>query len=215
MHEIFPARLQALAGALLPLQRRVHEGLTQGGRPAVPARSGTEQVSHALDLLQTRLEALEGVINRDFPALMASDDDQGTLLAYKIAGKLESILDELLTEHHRHDAGHDYPALRLAAIHRHALEEVAAWLDEMLEVIDDPIPALRRRGLPTTGKVDLELTLRLTPAPELAELERYVRAQGLERRSASAPSNGLGFWGWAAVIGLGLWLSGGGCDEGE
>ena len=94
-------------------------------------------------------------------------------------------------------------------------------MDELIEVIDDPLAAVRRRGTPTSGHVELPITLTLTAAPQLAELYDWLELDLLEpgdygSRSAPAEKQGLGFLGTAAAValgfGIGSWLFGG---EGE
>gem|GEM_PF-3766739 len=64
--------------------------------------------------------------------------------------------------------------LRQAA--EHNLSQVDAWLAELRAVLADPKTALRERGLPTSGEVELDLTLRLEPSPALERLREMVRA---------------------------------------
>ncbi len=210
----FPECVKALGHALAPLSQRIHAVLAESQRRSVLDQPSVERVGHALDKLQAQLEALEAIINHDLAALVECTVDKGGLDAYRIAGKLESTLGTILVAYRRYDGSDEYPYLLLAAIHRHTLTEIVDWIDELIEAIDNPIHALQRRHLPTMGRVELDLTLRLTPAPELAELEQYYRAWSVDQRH-SGTERGLGFWGWAAVIGLGLWLGSGGCDEGE
>jgi hypothetical protein len=56
----------------------------------------------------------------------------------------------------------------LAGAYRHPLNEVRDWLVELMAAIDDPFTALQRRGLPTTGQIEIPITLKLTQAPQLA-----------------------------------------------
>ncbi|MFZ5467267.1 MAG: hypothetical protein ACOZAI_08415 [Pseudomonadota bacterium] len=214
-HSPFPECVKALGHALAPLSQRIHAVLTESQQRSVLDQSSIERVGNALDKLQEQIEALETIINHDFTALVECTVDEGVLNAHRIAGKLESTLGTMLVAYRRYDGSDEYPYLLLAAIHRHTLTEIVDWIDEVIEVIDNPIHALQRRHLPTMGRVELDLALRLTPAPELMELEQYYRARGIDQRHSATQRRGLGFWGWAAVIGLGLWLGSGGCDEGE
>ena len=106
----------------------------------------------------------------------------------------------------------------LAGVYRHLLTEIRNWMEELVEVIGDPLAAVKRRGLPTSGYVELPINLTLTEAPQLAELHDWLvpglRGAGNDRLPpARARKSGLGFCGTvaAAVLGfaIGDWLFGG------
>lgn len=213
-HSTLPASVKALGHALAPLSQRIHAVLTEVRQELVLGKSSIESVEHALEKLQEWLAALDTIINHDIAALVEGSDTEGVFNAYRIAGKLESNLEAMLAAYRRYEGSDEYPYRLLAAIHRHTLTEIVDWIDEVIEVIDYPSYALQRRRLPTRGQVELELALRLTPAPELAALEQYYRTMDIDRRHSATQRRGPGLWGWAAAIGLGLWLGSGGCDEG-
>lgn len=64
--------------------------------------------------------------------------------------------------------------LRQAA--EHTLDQVEVWLAELVGVLVDPTAALRQRGMPTSGDVELDLVLSLKPSPALERLREMVRA---------------------------------------
>ena len=88
----------------------------------------------------------------------------------------------------------------LAGVYRHTLVEIRDWLEDLVETLADPIAVVRRRGLPTTGYVELPLTLTLTAAPELASLSHWV---GSNAGGAARRQSGLGFWGTVGALILG------------
>lgn len=91
--------------------------------------------------------------------------------------------------------------------YRHSLIEIRDWLHELVETLADPMATVHRRGLPTSGYVELPLTLELTAAPELAGLSRWAERQsGYSGFSSSTSLNrksGLGFWGTVGAVVLG------------
>lgn len=162
--------------------------------------------SHHLDALQGAMQRMEGRIDGLMTNVISnqSADDADV---YRAVGRLESTIDDML-EHYRiiralGVAGTDADARDLLAdVYRHTLVEIRDWMEELVEVIADPMAAVVKRGLPTSGHVELPLSLTLTAAPALDLLSRWV-----ERRSASlaqsATSSGLGFWGTVGAIALG------------
>ena len=84
------------------------------------------------------------------------------------------------------------------------MTEIQDWLDELVETIDRPLAAVKRRGLPTSGHVTLRLTLTLTEAPELAGLRRWTESYRLPAAGnashAPAARSGLGFWGTVGAV---------------
>jgi hypothetical protein len=98
----------------------------------------------------------------------------------------------------------------LAGALLHTLREVRAWLADLVELLLDIDSAIRKRGLPTSGHVEITLALILTAAPQLAELTRLVESlyTAYEPGTALQPNrrNGLGFWGavGAVVLGVGI-----------
>ena len=163
--------------------------------------------------------------------LAAKVDSLGELLSregpitgiHRAAGGLEVYLDTLLTRYSevrrwRAGASDQHARRLLAGAYRHLLTEIRDWMDELIETIDDPLAAVRRRGLPTSGSVEIPLTLTLTEAPQLAELHDWLESEllgagGYGPQPAPAEKPGLGFLGTVAAValgfGIGEWLFGG------
>ena len=88
----------------------------------------------------------------------------------------------------------------LAEVHRDILTQIRDWIEEIVETVDDPLAALKRRGLPTKGEVKLTIALTLHPPPELEQLMRWAE------KNATPQGGGIGFWGIVAgtVLGFGI-----------
>lgn len=94
----------------------------------------------------------------------------------------------------------------LAGMHRHLFDQIRGMPREMAEALREPVAALERRGLPTTGKVTLRFEFDLTAPPQLAALEAWVKRQK-RREEASG-----GAWGCLGAVLLAVflvWLLGG------
>ena len=151
---------------------------------------GVHRLSTGIDTLMTEVIAFEA----------ASD-----VLVYRAVGRFDACLDDLvggLESVQTIDAtGTDQRALNfLAGAYRHLLKEVRDWLAELMDAITDPLAALKRRGLPTTGSIELPITLKLTPVPQLEGLLRWGQMHGAHLPAAERER--LGFWRATGQIAL-------------
>ncbi len=164
-----------------------------------------------LDELVDTASGLATKVNTLGDVLSTADTDAEI---HRVVGGLEVYLDDLLVQHSEvlrwRAVGSDARALDLlTGVYRHLLTETRDWLDELVETISDPVAAIKRQGLPSSGTVNLQLTLTLTEAPQLAALYRWV-----ERNHQPAGKSNRGFLGTvgAVVVGIavGDWLFGDG-----
>ena len=219
-----PPGVAALGYALRPLRLKLQAQMDE------PVRRDLRGVDLAGEI-EDHLDELEDTVS----GLVAKVNALGELLArerpvagvHRGVGGLEVYVDTLLerySEVRRWRPGASGTAAQdsLAEVYRHLLTEVRDWMDELIEVIDDPLAAVRRRGTPTSGHVELPITLTLTAAPQLASLYDWLELDLLEPgghdpQSAPAEKQGLGFLGTVAAValgfGIGSWLFGG--EEGE
>lgn len=222
MHDepLLPRRLTLLGEAMRPVWLKVNAQLDMpiGHSLAVPDMA--DVASHHLAKIGRAIQGLSDRVNglmRD----VVSNEEASDAEVYRAVGRFEAFLDDLL-------AGHD--AVRalatdgteteirdlLAGTYRHALVEVRDWLRDLVDALADPIAALKKQGLPTSGEVELPLALKLTAAPELAGLSRWATQRQLSRPATDyqpPPASGLGFWGTLGTIvlawGIGEALFGG------
>ena len=230
---LLPHRVTLLGEAMRPLGRKI---LGQLDMPVAPAAS----VSDINGIVSNHLEALQRIVHR-LPAQLAGlmtdvvdNEGAGDAEVYRAASRLEASVDDLLDGYRGvralHVFGTDAVARDLlAGVYRHTLKEVGNWIEELVETLADPLAALRKRGLATSGEVELPVTLTLTAAPQLAELSRCLQRQRatpafpqLKRPAIAEPpqETGPGFWGTVGTLillmGVGNALFGKGdcgCDE--
>ena len=210
----------ALGEALRPMLLELQTQLDAPVRGDLRVSDVAGEVADHLDEIEDTLSGLAAKVNALGELLSLEAPVAGI---HRAAGGLEVHLDTLLarySEVRRWRPGvSDLPARDfLAGVYRHLLTEIRNWMEELVEVIGDPLAAVKRRGLPTSGYVELPINLTLTEAPQLAELHDWLvpglRGAGDDRLPpARARKPGLGFCGTvaAAVLGfaIGDWLFGG------
>jgi hypothetical protein len=90
--------------------------------------------------------------------------------------------------------------LRKAA--ENTLGQIEVWLAELSGVLADPSAALRQRGLPTSGDVELDLVLSLKPSPALEQLREMARTM-TDATPDKKPEPG---WSFLKMLMVGLLL---------
>ena len=174
--------LRALCEAAGRLLTRFPEGpereQTSGGSVAAPA-----------DLLEATGDHAERYVD-----LLRQIEDEITRLDYLVGGEAAAAeifssvgRIELILKHTRRNldevlAWRDDPKVKLggellAGMHRHLFDQIRGMTREMAEDLREPVAALERRGLPTTGKVTLHCEFEFTDPPQLAALEAWAERQ--------------------------------------
>lgn len=205
---ILPSSLVALGEALRPVALKLR---TDMAREPLRTDREDDMLEFAwghLGMIREDIQRIESEIN-DGLAVVDSPAD-----AHRAVGRLEVRLERLLSRYH--DVKSVSPSLDDAEgwslvrdVYRRLLIEIRRWIDELVEVLDDPIAALKARGLPTEGRVEIPLTLTMTASPELERLIRWAedRASDKEEEHQASRST-FGFWALLlAVFGLG-WMFG-------
>ena len=206
-----PPRVIALGEALHPISLKLHTQMDVPTRRTLAVYDMVGSISDHLDELGSTVGGLETKVNA-LGRLVSGEGPDADI--HRAAGGLEVYIDNLLascSEVRRWRLGaSDVPARDLlAGVYLHVLTEIRDWIDDLLEVIADPVAALERRGLPTSGQVELRLDLVITEASQLAELRRWAERNGIvDHGPPSAPAGqpGLGFCGTvvAAVLGFAI-----------
>lgn len=206
-----PPRMIALGEALRPISSKLHRQMDTPARRTLAVYDVVGSISEHLDELGSNLGGLEAKVNV-LGGLIPGEGPDADI--HRAVGGLEVYIDNLLascSEVRQWRLGAaDAPARDLlAGVYLHVLTEIRDWLDELLEVVADPVAALERRGLPTSGQVELRLDLVITDAPQLAELHRWAERNGALGHgppSVRAGKSELGFCGTvvAAVLGFAI-----------
>lgn len=157
-----------------------------------------------------RLSALVGSVNAQFAQLsneVLANENAHDADIYRIAGRFDAYLGSFLdgrSDIRRAWVPDEFVFARdlLAGAYRHYLNELHEWLLRFIALLEDPLAAARRQGLPEDGPINLEMTLTFTSAPELAQLSAWAERQRKKNDNSS-------FWTLIGGIALGaLFLDG-------
>ena len=200
-----PPRLVCLGEAMAPVLGKLDAALSEQSLPTVRIGSIVDVIRGGLDALGRSMPRLSDQVN-GLMTDVAANENVSDRDVYRAVGRFEGVLDEIISDYQkvsRQSAyGSDEEACELlAGTYRHSLQEIQEWLRDLVETLKDPLAALQRKGLPTTGYVEIPLTLTLTSAPELAGLQRWGEDHSVY--TPPAKSQGLGFWGTVGAIAIG------------
>lgn len=225
-----PRHLTVLGEAMRPVWQTLTVELDAPVRLTAPVVDMFASVQHHLSLLTSTLGRLSEQTD-DLMREVLAKQDASDLVVYRAVGRFEAPLLDILAGYHgvcalaARGTARDARDL-LAGVYRHSLIEIRDWLGELVQTLEDPLAALKRRGLPTSGPVTLRLLLTLTAAPGLESLSRWAERHspawpcsprkletGLESHSPYPPLNrpssprkpetGLGFWCTLGALALG------------
>lgn len=216
---MLPPRMTLLGEAMRPVWEKVREEIDLCVPQTEVVVGMGEVVLHHFQSLQDSIPRLADRINRLMDDVV-TNEAAGDAEVYRAVGRFEAFLDDLLADYRSVralDAYDDDVEARdlLAGVYRHTLVEIRDWLADLVETLADPMAAVIKRGLPTTGHVKLQLNLTLTAAPQLGQLSRWA-----ERHASALPKAGncsgapparkpvLGLWGWVGAALLGWWIGG-------
>lgn len=216
---LLPPRMTLLGEAMRPIWEKVKTEIDlRVPKTEAVVGMGDVVLQHSQSL-QDSFPRLADRINRLMDDVV-TNETAGDAEVYRAVGRFEAFLDDLLADYRSVRALNAYDddveaRDLLAGVYRHALVEIRDWLAELVETLADPMAAVIKRGLPTTGHVELPLTLTLTAAPELGRLSRWAErhASALPRvgnysNVPPARKSGLGVWGWVGAALLGWWIGG-------
>lgn len=212
MSVTLPPQLQLFLELIRPLRDSFHVRYTHKSTlPDEATADFSSYIAHLSDTLSKLLDALDKQVNRKLNAVVMSDHATWNEIQLEI-NKLDRMLGELLSEYlyaSRQIVSPDCTEGQrlLLSIMRHILTQIKNWLDDIVETLEDPVAACQKRGLPTSGKVEITLTVDITPPKLLAELKSWtdnyvVRKRREIRATQRAASQGGGFW----EVLLGLWI---------
>ena len=176
---VLPCRMMMLGEALVPLEQNLRSSLDASVATTAPVGSMIEIAKAHFDQLQSVVHRLSDRVNGLMSDVISKGDASDSDVC-RAVGRFESVLDELQSGYldvlRLAAKGDDIEARDLlAGVYRHALKEIHAWITDVISVMSDPAAALRARGLPTSGNIELPLTLTMTSAPQLQGLNNWIQ----------------------------------------
>ena len=224
---ILPRPLVVLGDALRPVSDNIACRLEDEPASIQPCLDIAGFASRHLGMIEDRVARLVEAINDDLDAVTGPDtaDSAAWRATSRVEVDIEGLsdcYDDVRRVTPEHDAVHTHSLL--CGIYRDLLEQVQAWLNDVLQSVDDPVGALQKRGLPTEGHVEVTIALTLEPPPQVDDLARWAQQQTTGRGSSNRPYNdglerqvtdrGRGNWLTWVLIAFGVgWLVGDDGDE--
>ena len=180
----YPSHIVLLGEALRPLCEKLK---TEMDIPAdVPI--SVSELDELISLISEHLKVIQDIYLRlenkasELMNEVVSDASINKPDLYRAVGRFEGVIHDLLIDYSqacllpaygKDTKGRDL----LIAGYRHILSDIKDWLEDIVESIADPMTALEKRGLPTSGEVTLNFVLKLTCPPQVKELVQWVRRQ--------------------------------------
>ena len=200
-----PSPFIALGEAVRPVSGMVARRMADAPRQADSCADVAGFVSRDMQALRHDLEKLSDEINGGLGRALAygASDSRIQRAASRVEARIERMLDNFDDVRRLRLGTPHAEGLRLLdLVYRDVLREVQAWLHSILGVLDDPLAAVRQRGLPTTGKVHLDIWMNIDYPRYTQSLVRWLDRQ--------RPNGGRdGDWLPMAAMAFGLgWLIG-------
>ena len=199
-----------LGEAFLPLAENTRHRMRRPQPQTVEVPDISDFISRHIRALRYAADGLcDGI---DHAVEGPSDAD-----VHRAVGRMEVHLEGLLAGYDEiRGANPDGADLRgwslLRDLYRDVLLQVQNWLDDVVDIANDPVSGLERRGLSTQDNVTITLDLDAS-RPKSKELIRWMedRADELEDRAdeleaAERSKSRSILWPLVAAFGLGWWL---------
>lgn len=201
--DILIPHFSLLGEALQPVLHRVEAELSKPAHPT--GESFIAVAEHALGYLSDAVEQLSAETKHVLYSAVAPDAPEAQV--HRAVGRYEMVLDGLLARYAElrqarprsaHRRGHEL----LVTVFRHTLTQIQDWLRDVVDTATDPIQVLKRKGLPTSGNVSLELVIHFTTPKELEMFTDWMAEQ------EEAEDRKSGFWNGVAAVLFGIFLGG-------
>ena len=152
-----PSRLVCLGEAMAPLLGKLDAALSEQSHPTVPVGSIVDVIKEGLAALGGSIPRLSVQVN-GLMTDVAANESASDRDVYRAVGRFEGVLDEIISDYrrvclHAADGSDEEPCELLAGTYRHSMREIQDWLQDLVETLADPITALHRKGLATTGSI--------------------------------------------------------------
>ena len=197
-----PARLTRMGHIMHPVLRRLEDALSELPCPTEPVLIMLDTIRNTLNGLGDAISRLTDATNALMSDVVANEQAEDPDI-YRAVWRFDQALQEIVRSFRKINrlsaVGSDSVARDLlAGACRHWLLEIREWLQDLVDTLSDPLAALHRKNLPTTGPVVIPLDLKLTSPPELGALQRWGES------AAPSPGRGRGILNTVGDISLGF-----------
>ena len=197
-----------LGEALRPLPAQIDAALCTPTPPKEPETSFVTAAQVGLARLDEGVERMASEVNALGHIVTAADAPAADV--HRAAGRVEAVLEDQLRLHAalyhlRREPAYAHGQELLLATYRNTLIQIRDWLQEIVDTLADPMAALEKRGLPTSGNVELQLSLELTAPKELGEFREWVAREADEEDERSSRAAA---WGSLLTLAAGVLLGG-------
>lgn len=216
---IAPRSIRVLADALRPTVNKIEERMNWASTRRKWLHGAHGFIERNLREIVDEIDILTEIVEGELNDALAGDADDAQIL--RAATRLEMQIERFLNSYDKvrnaKCRAEDARGLSLLAeVYRDLPRQILAWLNEILEFADQPLVALRKRGLSPDGDGQITFKLTLEPPRELNRLMRWLklRAAKLEHSLAEPepPPEQCSDYGLLALVlaafGLG-WMFGG------
>lgn len=205
---LLPPHVTLLGKALRPLPAQIDTALRTPTPPEEPETSFVTAAQIGLAKLDRGVERMVSEVNALGRIVTASDAPDADV--HRAAGRVEAVLDDQLRLHAalyhlRAEPAYVRGQELLLATYRNTLIQIRDWLQEIVETLADPMAALEKRGLPTSGKVELQLSLELTAPKELGQFRDWLAREADEEDERTSRADA---WGTLLTLAAGVLLGG-------
>lgn len=188
---------QALQALLQRLRAELATNVVATTRVADPVATLSRHL-HALPQLADRLVARLDDLNAD----VAANPQAGAADVQRAVGRLARCIDAFLeglreAQSLRSGGAAAEMPLLLAGAYRHALGEIAQWLERIVNALADPAAEYARQGLPTDVPGQMHLALQLTAPPQMQGIHQWIGRQKSPRALSLMDKASALVLGWA------------------
>ena len=171
--QLVPLR-ESLRESLDHLRRRIEDR----PRPGAHKADMVEMAAWHLRSLDETIKDLGLVVNREL-GYAASNQAIGRADIRRAVSRVNRRLDHLLDDYHEVRRAQTWPedepaARMLRNVYRDVLRQIEGWLEDIVECLDDPLAAVKKRGLPTQGNVEITFTLKVETPSQTGMLTRWI-----------------------------------------
>ena len=192
---LLPPRVVRLGEALRPLLSKVRLRSDARARGEATAPVTAEFLSHRLRELERTIGRL-GAVGEAMMAEVIGREDAQDADVYRVVARLESRVEDLIDDsadlRGRVQGEFGEGAHLLGAVYEGLLERIENWLEDLVESVADPLAAAKRKGLETSGYVELHFRLNLDAPQQIAEFQTWVNHEARRRQAGATFSSAEG-----------------------